>query len=183
MHKILCAQLDWCGTALPRLPTYVRVPVAPGPGAPAGMKGREILGAWRQLSQPDFAGMLLLDGDVAIDPVDHVAMLAAIDAEPGAVHTAPVRIWPASTRRRAWVWGHWRDLQAKQGDPFDCPDPDFFTFCYTYLPRQLIDAAAAAGLDSWHYPHVDSKMAAAAARRRIPVRLVPGCWPKHLHYQ
>jgi hypothetical protein len=184
MPVITCIQLAWNGDALPMLPRYHRVAIGPDPAHPFGRKGLALARAWGRLSKPDMAGMLIVDGDVAIDPGDHAAMLAAIDLAPAVVHVAPVKLWPVSTDFPAWRWAHWTggNGQARQGDPQACRSPDFFTFCFTYLPRALIEAAAGAGLEQWEWPEVDTKMAATAARAGIAASVVGGCWPKHLHF-
>lgn len=176
----LPVRLDWDHTAAPvKLPArFHHLHIDPAPGAPFGRKGAVMLDAWAQLAGPGFAGMLVLDGDVVIDPADHLAMLRAIERDPAAVWTAPVRIWPVSTQRRGWTWAHW-DQQASQAIDLA---PNWFSFCYTYLPRALLGACRRAGMARWAYPHVDTQVSATAQRARIPAKVVPECWPKHLHY-
>jgi hypothetical protein len=178
---LLCVRVDWDRTALP-LPAslrYHRLRVDPEPGYPFGRKGLQLAAAWRHLAEPHFDGMLVIDGDVMIDPADHAAMMAAIDARPALVHTAPVRIWPASTKRPGWVWSHWAEAASQD---IDRRGVRWFSFCYTYLPRALLEACQAAGLEQWQYPGVDMKVSRQAAAAGIPVNVVPGCWPKHLHW-
>jgi hypothetical protein len=154
--------------------------IDPTPEHPFGSKGHAFSEAWRVLGNKECAGMLLMDADVSIDPIDYSAMGEAVNAEPAAVHTAPVRLWPASTQRASWIWGHWCD-ECKQGQQF-CAQPDRFTFSFTYLPRRLLSLADKAGLKGWTFPGVDLRMAAVAKRNNIPVRVVPECHPKHMHY-
>lgn len=183
MAVVVFVRVVWDRSALPfRMPgtRWFDLHVGPEPGAPFGRKGKAIAAAWRQLATPAAAGMLLLDGDTAVDPADYVAMMDAVEAEPGAVHVAPVRLWPASTQRESWVWGHWEN-GAGPGQQLEAR-PDRFTFGFTYLPRRLLALAAAAGLARWEFPGVDMRMSQTAARHRIPARLVDGCHPKHMHY-
>jgi hypothetical protein len=178
---ILCVRVDWDRTALP-LPASLRyhhLHVDPEPGFPFGRKGRQLAAAWEHLSGPEFDGMLIMDGDVLIDPADHSAMMAAIDAQPALVHTAPVRIWPASTKRPGWVWSHWAEGASQD---IDRHGVKWFSFCYTYLPAALITRSLRAGLASWQYPGVDSQVSRTAAAAGIGVDVVRGCWPKHLHW-
>ena len=179
MPDIVCVRLDWDRTAIPlRLGRFHDLHVAPEPGWPFGRKGLALAGAWRQLATPAAAGMLLLDGDVAADPADRDAMLAAIDAEPEAVHAAPVRLWPVSTHLPRWVWGHGRGGYGTE----DTDDPDTFTFCFTFLPRALISGCLRAGLAEWAYPHVDRNTCEQARALGIPVRVVRDAYPVHLNF-
>ncbi len=169
-------RLDWDRTAIPlRLRGFYPLHIAPEPGWPFGRKGLALAGAWRQLGTPAAAGMLILDGDVAADPLDLAAMLAAIHADPAVIHTAPVRLWPVSTKLDGWVWSHGRGQFTQQ----DVDDPDLFGFSFTYLPRRLIEGA---GLDRLTYPGVDRQVMSVAQKMRIPVRLVRGARPVHLNY-
>jgi len=122
--------------------------------------------------------MLVLDGDVVIDPVDHDAMFAAIDKEPDAVHVAPVKLWPVSTHLDGWVWGHGLEFFSAK----DPSRPDRFSFCYTYLPKRLLEACIKSGMDEWHYPGVDQKVSKVCRELGIPIRVARSCQPKHLNY-
>lgn len=172
----------WNGDAIPFSMPGIRhfdLHLAPEPGYPFGRKGLALLGAWRQLRTDQCSGMLIQDGDVVVDPLDVAAMLETVRGRPELVWTAPVRLWPASTQRTSWVWGHWAAAGPTQQPE---PNPTFFSFCYTYLPRRVIDQAARMGLDKWTFPGVDKRMSQAAQAARVPVRVVDGCTPKHLHY-
>lgn len=159
---------------------FLDVDVTPEPGFPQGRKGLAIASAWQAFGGTQQAdGMILADKDVALDPQMILAMSAAVHAEPAAVHTAPVRIWPATTGRAQWTWAHWRDQPSQHVDE----DPVWFSFCFTYLPRALLDHAdRQAGLRTWTYPSVDARMSKLAAQLRIPVRVVPDCYPVHVHW-
>ena len=162
----------------------------PEPEHPAGRKGLLLARIWQTLATPRSDGMLILDGDCVIDPADYAAMIAEACTGPEAVWTAPVRLWPRSTGFRYWVWGH-RELLAGR-DPLpsgeetrriwqaDISDPDMFTFCFTYLPRVLVEACIKAGMAGWVYPHVDEGTWRTALEEDIPVRVARrGCAPKH----
>ena len=183
MAQIICIRLDWNHTAMPlRIASkFFTLEVNPEPAHPFGRKGLALAGAWDQLAGPDIAGMLILDGDVAIDPLDHKHMIKAIDDEPHMlVHTAPVVLWPVSTHLENWVWGHGRNSRYSQDDGEE--DLDMFTFCYTYLPRKLVESCIEHGLARWTYPHVDSNFCKAARSIKMPVHVVRDARPKHLNY-
>jgi hypothetical protein len=179
MAEVCMIRVDWDRTAipLPQLPQFHTVRVAPEPGWPLGRKGLALAGAWRQMSRPQTDGLIILDGDVAVDPVDLAAMSAAVHHAPDVVHVAPVRLWTAPGTTD-WVWAHWRAEQGQEPEP----DPDRFSFGFTYLPRRLIEACIKAGLEEWTFPHVDELVAATAASIGVPARVVAGCHPKHLHF-
>jgi hypothetical protein len=154
--------------------------VAPETSAPFGRKGLALASAWAQLVDPDMGGMLILDGDVVIDPYDYVQMYAAIQKDPAAVHIAPVRLWPVSKNDLdGWAWGHCRDGQFTQEMTLD---PDFFSFNFTYVPRRVIELAVKAGLKNWQYPQVDRFMSRTARQAGVTMSVVTACRPKHLHY-
>jgi hypothetical protein len=124
-------------------------------------------------------GMLILDGDVAVDPLDTSTMMRAIGANPDIVHTAPVRIWPVSTKRGHWVWAHSKGGKSQE----DTDEPNRFSFGFTYLPRALIESCIEAGLRSWTYPHVDLNMSKRAVELGMRITVVrDGCSPKHCNY-
>jgi hypothetical protein len=183
MAQITCIRLNWNHTAMPlRMASkFFTLDINPEPAHPFGRKGLALTGAWKQLTGPDVAGMLLLDGDVAIDPLDHEHMIQAIDKEPhDIVHIAPVLLWPTSTHHGTWVWGHGRNGRYSQEDTGE--DLDTFSLCYTYLPRKLIEACIEHGLPAWTYPHVDRNVCTQARSLKMPVNLVRGANPKHLNY-
>src|SRR5277367_2072602 len=130
--------------------------VAPETAAPFGRKGLALAAAWTQLEEAETTGMLILDGDVVIDPYDYHMMYRAIEAEPDAVHIAPVRLWPVSKGDiSGWAWGHCKDNNFTAEMTLD---PDFFSFNFTYVPRRVVELAIRAGLKNWQYPVVDKMM-------------------------
>lgn len=182
--SILCLRLDWAGTATPFAPPrglFNHVRMEPSSEFPFGRKGLCLAGAWAQITKhlPNVLGMLLLDGDVALDPYDAQAMMVAAMVEPTAVHTAPVKLWPASTKRDDWTWGHW---SLKPSQRLEVDGVRWFSTCLTFLPRQLVAGCLKAGLRSWTYPGVDARIAEQAQRMEIPVRVVLDVRPVHLNY-
>lgn len=180
-ETVILMRLNWDRTALPGLcpPGFYTTHVTPSDDHPYGRKGLVIASAWRALSDDGMAGLVILDGDVAIDPADVGAMLAAVEDDPGAVHVAPVRLWPVSTKAAGWVWGHGRANTFTQRD---LEHPDCFGFGFTYLPRELIEASLDAGLEDWGYPGVDARVGDVGRKLKIPVRVVRGASPKHINF-
>jgi hypothetical protein len=180
--EVILLRVDWDRTAIPlgRLPgRWHTLHLGPEPGYPFGRKGHALLSAWQQVQMSRReAGMVILDGDVAIDPVDYRAMMRAITSEPPAIHTAPARLWPRSTQWQGWTWAHHRGEPSQD----ECDDPTVFSFCFTYLPRDLLTACRQAGMAKWTFPTCDSQVTQVAARAKIPVRVVKDASPKHLHY-
>jgi hypothetical protein len=180
--EVILVRVDWDRTAIPlgRLPgRWHTLHLAPEPDYPFGRKGLALLRTWQQIQlSKQEAGLVILDGDVAIDPVDYHAMMRAIPKEPGAVHVAPVRLWPKSTQRSDWYWAHHRGEASQE----PCDDPTVFSFNFTYLPRALLDACRQAGMAKWTFPTCDSHVTEVAAKMHLPVRVVHDATPKHLHY-
>jgi hypothetical protein len=179
MPDIVFVRVDWDNQAfslpLPGIRMH-RLHVDPEPAHPFGRKGLILASAWEQLRTPSATGMLILDGDVAIDLYDLSVMLAAINKDPAVVHAAPARLWPRSTGRTSWVWSVWDGEQSQE-----LPEtPAFTTFCFTYLPALLLARCVRAGLKQQRFPHVDSFVSAKAAAAGIPIRIVPDAAPKHL---
>jgi hypothetical protein len=185
----MCARVSWLEPAwqMPKLVYWVGgrqrnvhfydVIIRPEPEYPAGRKGLAIAGAWTQLGR-DADGLLILDGDVAIDPHVFSRMFDMIGSYPGDVLTAPAKIWPVSTHRESWVWSHWTEQASQEIEP----EARWFSFCFTYLPRRLLDSAVRNGLRKWTYPRVDASMSKEAQRLGIPVQVVKDCSPLHLNW-
>lgn len=178
--RFSCMRLNWNNTALPvKLKRFRDIHITPSDGYPFGRKGLVLASAWRQLADPRADGALLLDGDVAVDIGDVAAMDQAIATDPGRVWTAPAKLWPTTSGQDGWVWSHRRAGGTFTQDLSAAEDPDFFSFCFTYIPRTLMEHPA---LPSWTFPTVDVQMSRAATAARIPASVVAGCWPKHLHF-
>lgn len=183
MAQILCIRMDWNHTAIP-LPIsnrFYTLQVNPEPEYPFGRRGLAYTRTWQQLQTPKIEkGMLLLDGDVAIDPLDHAHMLDAIHENSAIIHTAPVYLWPISTHVESWVWGFGKNNRYTQNE--DDTDLDMFTFSYTYLPRKLIEESIEAGMAEWQYPRVDKNMWKLNKKLGIEVHVVWDADAKHLNY-
>lgn len=189
--NLICVKIAWMGKTIASVeqPFHV-IHVSPEPEHPKGRKGLTMASAWRQMSTADDAGMLVLDSDVAIEPTDLLSMVHHIGSDLGAVWTAPVRLWPRSTHLPSWVWGHRKPLpdgvpqeEALRLWQCDIDDPEWFTFCFTYLPRRLVEKAIEVGMKDWHYPYVDRNMHLLAKSEGIAVRVVRGgCHPKHINF-
>jgi hypothetical protein len=180
MLGTICIRVIWDRTAIPLpLKGFYSVHVGPEPGYPFGRRGLTLAGAWQQLSCAASLGMLMLDGDVAVDPCDVAIMMQAIGSNPDVVHVAPVKIWPVSTKRGQWVWAHSRDDNSQD----DTDEPIGFGFSFTYLPRALIESCIEAGLRSWAYPWTDTNVSKQARELGTRICVVRnGCSPKHLNY-
>lgn len=188
--ELLCVRIIWDRQVIP-LPHkdlgFHQLHVPPEPGRPFGRKGLALQAAWEQITTPTTAGMLLLDGDVMIDPHDLAVMHKAINSDPARVWTAPVKLWRAAMREAGggWIWSHMTAFPRDQGQNDDWDEHELFrfSFCFTYLPRRLLEAAVRSGLKTWAYPHCDMRMHQLAARLDIPVQIVrDGCTPKHGNY-
>jgi len=189
--NLICVKVAWRGCTIPSVehPFHV-IEVNPEPTHPKGRKGLVLASAWRQMATPVDVGMLLLDADVAIEPTDLGTMVSHVGQDTESVWTAPAKLWPRSTHLSSWVWGHRREpppgatgIDALRLWQTDVDDPDWFTFCFTYLPRRLVEAAVTQGLKDWHYPYVDLNMHRLAKSLGIPVRVVRGdCHPKHINF-
>ena len=179
MAELVCVRVDWDRTAIPlKLPHFHTIRLSPEASHPFGRKGAALAGAWRQLSGRNTDGMVILDGDVAVDLLDVAAMRASVHVKPAAVHIAPVRLWPASTHAQGWHWSHWDDAPTQ--DPVD--NVRRFSFCFTYLPRDLIGRCIRNGLEQWTFPHVDRMVSLQAQQAKTEIVVVEGCTPKHLHF-
>jgi hypothetical protein len=161
--------------------------ITPEPNHPFGRKGLALERAWEQIAPPNCLGMLILDGDVVIDPQDFILMAGAIGREPGAVHVGAARIWSASKPELAvrelsgWSWAHWgEDGPTHEMIPEE--QIKFFTFNFTYLPASLVEASIKRGLKGRMFPGVDTFVSKTAREMRTPIRVVAGASPKHLNY-
>jgi hypothetical protein len=182
MAEIICVRMNWNRTA-PSINVpgeFYMLHVDPSAEYPFGEKGKTLAGAWKQLN-PDnvMEGMLILDGDVAIEPIDLSNMLGAIHHHDGMVVVAPARIWPVSTKRKQWSWAHWA---TKPSQIMETENIRWFSFNFTYLPKKLIEQALSDGLRSWTYPRVDMRFSESAFKSGIPVYVAENVHPKHLHF-
>jgi hypothetical protein len=194
--NLICIKVIWMGASeTKRKVASLNAPfhdicVFPEPEHPKGRKGMTIQAAWRDMQGPDDAGLLILDGDVVIEPTDLNAMVQHIASDRDAVWVAPVKLWPKSTHLPTWVWGHRKtppdgasQQHIVQFWQQDVDDPEWFTFCFSYLPRSLVEAARDAGMSEWKYPNVDKNMHELAKKLGYTVKVVRGgCVPKHMNF-
>lgn len=158
---------------------YRDLHVNPEPSFPFGRKGLAFQRAWEDIGlSNESVGMLILDGDVAIDPMDNRGMHDHIWNDPNSVWVAPARIWPVSHLGNAWTWGHGKGVFTQE----DVIDPDMFSFCFTFLPAALMNYAIQEELAEWVYPEVDKQMWETARKYNFQVRVARDCAPKHMHY-
>lgn len=173
---VLCLRMLWKGKGVEPFPIqgFHQVDIIPSEEHPFGQRGLVLWSAWVQASDTSTTGMLLLDGDVVVDPEDIRHMFNAIAEQPDIVLTAPIKIWPKSTKRQHWVWGHTltQDIEGT---------PTRFTFGFTYIPRGLIESYCIE-MKTWKYPYADMEMSKAAFEVHTPIEVVLTCEPKHLNF-
>lgn len=175
-------RLNWNDTAL-KIPTpgkFHNLLIAPTLDNPFGEKGRVIAGAWKQLN-PDnkMDGMLILDGDVAIEPIDLTNMFRAIHNHDQMVVVAPARIWPKSTQKKVWTWAHW---SKEPSQTMETENIRWFSFNFTYFPKKVIEQAIGDGLVNWKFPRCDMRMSDAAFHAGVKVFVAEDVYPKHMNY-
>lgn len=186
--SIIYLMIAWKGesiyTGFPyRTPgAFRKIDITPTNEYPLGRKGYTLAQCWRKMKESHTVGMLLLDSDVAIDPIDFALMDNACRSDSESIHIGPARIWPKSTGYPHEVWAHrkfgtgmkeWREFRT---------DVDTASFCFTYIPARVWEACINAGLEKWEFPDVDKELFALARKREIPMKIVDGCLPKHLNY-
>lgn len=116
------------------------------------------------------------------DPGDLDAMRAAILYRPTSVHVASHKLWPASTMRQSWVWGHgiMAGPEIIMGQMWQ-KRAEWFSLGLTYTPGRLLDLAAP-HMPAWVFGQVDSGLSNIARDRGIPGFAVKEARPKHLHF-
>ena len=182
MAEIVSVRVNWDNTAIPiKMPgQFYNLHIDPSTDNPFGEKGKSLSNAWRQLNWNNkMDGMLIIDGDVAIDEIDYANMLNAIHYHDKMVVIAPARIWPASTKRKNWSWAHW---SKEPSQVLETENVRWFSFNFTYLPKKVIDQAHEDGLISWAYPNVDKNMSTAAFNAGVPVFVAEDVLPKHMNF-
>lgn len=190
LNDLLLMRLAWKDQFAGRThPSFREYSVYPTNEHPNGQKGLLLANAWNNISKPTSDGLIICDGDVVIDPSDYSQMLGHIVTDREAVWTAPVRLWPIATQFPEWIWAHRKMVNTNRPVAEvvrdwqeDIEDPEMFSFCFTYLPRRLMEGAIKTGLKDKIYPGVDWFMWDTAKSLNIPVKVVRGCYPKHLNY-
>lgn len=182
-QSCLFGRFNWDHQALPYNPsragiTFKDIHIIPTADYPYGQKGLALAHFWDQMQAcSTYEGILLLDGDVAIDPYDLASMVAQIEATEGQkVITAPIRLWYGDE----WFWCH-RDITNELSKEPELPIK-YFGFGFTYLPGILMHAAIKKGLRLTAYPYVDEFMSTVALQIPIDVEIARDCDPKHLHF-
>jgi hypothetical protein len=137
---------------------------------------------WRQLRTGDAAGVIWQDPDVVADPDDLAALREQARDYPGWVHVAAHKLWPASTMRESWVWGHGvMDGDMPVLSQRMQPRAEWFALGLTYTPGRLLDLALP-HMPAWLFGQVDSGLGAVARQHGIAGRVCPQARPKHLHF-
>lgn len=162
-------------------PPFRRVNIETSTEYPIGRRGLLLANCWKSLAVKNTSGMLMMDGDIVIDPCDLDGMFQVMKRWSDDVITAPVRIWPVSTQRPTWSWGHRHSYDNYKHWQENVSDPDMFSLSFTYIPRRLIEASMP-DLKDWVYPHVDVGFGEVAKKEGIPVHVADNCWPKHCNY-
>jgi hypothetical protein len=151
-------------------------------GYPKGREALELSRTWAKVRREQHAGVLLLGCDVAADPDDYEAISAAAFIQPLMVHTGMVKLWPASTGRKEWMWSHrGGTLGAPEATQLDPIRIAYFSLGFLYVPRRLMDLCFPKH-DDWAHGEMDVGMSEIAWKNNIPVRAVYGATPKHLHF-
>lgn len=175
-------QASWNGRRTESLPVDAVAAIRPVNGWPRGRKGWWMASLWNAWRRPGVPGVVWLDPDVAADPDDLGALRRHALAHPDEVGVALHKLWPASTRRDTWVWGHGvmdGHMPVMSQDPW--ARPEWFAMGMIYLPGILLDKALPY-LPEWQFGHVDMSLARTARENGIGARVVYNCLPKHLHY-
>lgn len=118
-----------------------------------------------------------------LDPWDAKRMADSIDSMPDSVLVAPHKLWPASTGRLEWVWGHglWQEPHPVMSQVLHY-QAEWFAMGFTYTPRKLLDLALP-HMSAWHYGQVDMGLSRLAREHGIDARRLTFCEVKHVHYQ
>lgn len=182
-QNCLFVRFNWDHSALPydisiAGVTFKDLHIQPSARYPVGQKGMALAHYWNTMQlHRTYHGILILDGDVAIDPGDLSAMLTAIEEAPLSVLTTPMRVWYDGRE----YWSHrGRDGELHNG-PIQGPI-HYFSFGFTYIPRELMTKAVNEGLALQVYPYVDEWLSKYAVKWNFAIELITGCYPKHMHF-
>jgi hypothetical protein len=175
--NVMSVRFSWLTpSALPDPGHFFEVVMTAEPEYPHGRRGMWMSRCWDYGRANGADGLLCLDGDTAVDPVDVAVMCAAIEEDAESVHTAPVRLYPPYGE---WIWAHGRDYYTQE-----CVTEgiNLFGFAFTWLPGSLLDDCVDAGLEGWRFPLVNKKVSGVAREASYRVSLVPEVWPAHLNW-
>lgn len=181
--KLTVVQSQWCNYRVISLPADYVLDIWPIPNYPNGNEAQQIANTWADARAHGATGLLLLGCDIAADPDDLDAMAQAVQDRPGDLHTGLVKLWPGSTGLDHWIWSH-------RGGTLDQPailaDPmapvAYVSLGFLWVPRRLLDLAAP-DMPGWQWGQADVRLSEVALDHGIPAWAVPGCQPKHLHFQ
>ena len=175
-------QVAWNSQRIRSLPQAQPLYVAPEDGAPKGRKARRMAEWWKENRDSPIPGVIWMDPDIVADPGDVLAMDTAIRNHPEWVHVIPHKLWPASTGRAEWVWGHGRwTRNGPEMSQRNYEAAEWFSMGFTYTPRDLLDVAAPQ-MVAWDYGMCDMGLSRIAREQYINARSVYWAEVKHLHY-
>lgn len=181
--EIPIAQSMWCNYRVISHPADYIIDIWPEDNYPNGKEAAGIAEAWSLARTAGHAGLLLLGCDVAADPDDYQAMAEAVQLAPWSLHTGLVKLWPESTKRDDWIWSHrGGTLGAPAATQDETVPVAYVSLGYLWVPGRLLDLAAP-DMGTWQWGSVDVKLSELALASGIAAHVVPGCRPKHLHYQ
>lgn len=180
--QLIVVQTEWDNFRVKGIQADYVIRPRPEPGYPDGRKAALMSNLWGQLRPASPAGLLWVDPDVAADPDDLAAMASAVTQAPAGVHTGLVKLWPRSTGLKDWIWSH---RGGTLGSPAATQDEtvtvSYVAMGFVWTPARLLDLAFPANR-GWHYHEIDLGLSELALAHHIPMRTVPGCRPKHLHF-
>jgi hypothetical protein len=177
MTGVMSVRFSWqTPSALPDPGHFFEVVMTGDAEHPHGRRGMWMSRCWDYAQAHEADGLLCLDGDTAVDPVDVAVMCEAIENDDVSVHTTPVRLYPPYDE---WHWAHGRNHYTQE-----CviKGINLFGFAFTWLPGSLLNACVDAGLENWVFPMVNKNVSAIAQEKRYKVNLVPNVWPVHVHW-
>lgn len=176
------AQIQWRGYRVSGIAPDHILDVQPDAEFPQGRKGLLSAELWRALSARGEAGVLWLDPDIAADLDDLASMRAAVNLSPQDVHTATVKLWPASTGRASWMYGHrlTGTVSELEGQRW-CQRPRYWTTSMVWTPSRLLDLALP-GLPERPWQGFDLWLNELSLAHDITAWAVHDCRPKHLHF-
>lgn len=181
--SLLITQSQWCGYRVNSLPVDFILDIWPTPQFPKGDEANQIANTWVSIRHHRGRGLLLLGCDVVADPDDLMEMNAAVERAPADIHTGLVKLWPASTGRDRWMWSH---RGGTLGSPTVLDDEtapvSYVSLGFLWCPARLLDLSAPV-MGAWQHGEADVRLSEVALGAGIPMHAVPGCRPKHLHFQ